>query len=152
MAYTTADGRRQLLETIAEAIERLGQALALLGVAYEELDESRGDALEERLFRPVQTAYGRARRTHAGFAQRHGLEGRTFAQPPAPAAWHGARSLVEDAADEVDAAEGRISELQDSLLPVEVGDPELRADLAEVRELLGPPRSGADDVLRLLWR
>lgn len=152
MAYTTAEGQRQLLDTIAEAIDGLGQALALLGVAYEELDESRADELEARLFRPVQVAYGRARRTHAEFAERSGLPGRTFAQPPAPAAWHGARSLVQDAVDEVAGADEALVELQDSLLPVEVGDPELRAGLAAVRELIAPLEGSADAVLRLLWR
>jgi hypothetical protein len=36
----------------------------------------------------------------------------------------------------VDAADHILAELQDSLRPVEVGDPELRAGLAEVRTLL----------------
>jgi hypothetical protein len=152
MAYTTAEGRQQLLDTVAEAIDELGQALALLGVAYEELDDSRGDLLEEALFRPVQTAYGRIRRTHAEFAARAGLPARTFTQPPAPAAWHGARSLVEDAADEVGTADDTLADLQDSLLPVEVGDPELRRGLAEVRALLSPLQDAADGVLRQLWR
>lgn len=152
MAYTTAEGQQQLLDTIAEAIDELGQALALLGVAYEELDESRGDELEERLFRPVQAAYGRARRTHSEFAERHGRPTRTFTQPPAPAAWHGARSLVEDALDEAGTADDTLADLQDSLLPIEVGDTELRKGLSEVRELLGPPQRRGDDVLRMLWR
>lgn len=152
MAYTTAEGRQQLLDTVAEAIDQLGEALARFGVAYEELDESRGDALEERLFRPVQSAYGRARRVHGDFAARAALPSRTFAQPPAPAAWHGARSLVEEAADAIGDADDILSELQDSLLPVEVGDPELRAGLAEVRSTLAPLQTAADDVLRQLWR
>ncbi|HEY4277164.1 MAG TPA: hypothetical protein VGM91_03030 [Conexibacter sp.] len=151
MSYTTAEGRQQLLDTIAEAVDELGRAIALLGVAYEELDESRGDALEERLFRPVQAAYGRARRTHAEFAARSGLPGREFAQPDAPAAWHGARNLAEDAVEAVNTAEEAIVELQDSLLPVEVGDPELRAGLAEVREIIASVQGGAEDVLRMLW-
>jgi len=152
MAYTTAEGRRQLLDEVAQAIGELGGALARLGVAYEELDESRGDLLEERLFRPVQTAYGRARRVHAAFAARHGLPETTFAQPPAPAAWHGSRSLVEEAADALAAADDGLAELQDSLLPVEVGDPELRAGLADVRAVLAPLQEAADEVLRQLWR
>lgn len=152
MAYTTAEGRQQLLDTVAEAVDRLGQALALLGVAYEELDESRGDRLEELLFRPAQGAYGRLRRAHGDFAVRAGLPTRTFAQPPAPAAWHGSRSLVEEAADELAAADETLAELQDSLLPVEVGDPELRAALAAVREGLAPLQDGADELLRQLWR
>jgi hypothetical protein len=152
MSYTSAEGRQQLLDSIAEAVDELGRALALLGVAYEELDESRADALEARLFRPVQGAYGRARRAHSEFAERHGLPTRAFTQPDVPAAWHGARNLTEDAVEAVNAAEDAIVELQDSLLPVEVGDPEVRAGLADVRELLTPFQNGADDVLRTLWR
>jgi hypothetical protein len=152
MPYTTSEGRQQLLDTIAEAIDELGQAIALLGVAYEELDESRGDELEGRLFRPVQAAYGRARRAHTEFAGRHALPVRTFTQPAAPAAWHGPRSLVQDAVEEIGTADDTLADLQDSLLPVEVGDPELRRGLSEVRELLGPLQRSADAVLRLLWR
>ncbi|ADB50891.1 hypothetical protein [Conexibacter woesei] len=152
MAYTTAEGQQQLLDTIAEAIDALGEALTRFGVAYEELDESRGDELEARLFRPTQAAYGRARRVHSDFAERSGLPSRTFAQPAAPAAWHGARNLVEDAVGAIEDADDILSELQDSLLPVEVGDTELRAGMSAVRELLGPPQHDADAVLRLLWR
>lgn len=152
MAYTTAEGRQQLLDTVAESIDRLAQALALLGVAYEELDESRADQLEELLFRPVQGAYGRLRRTHVDFAARVGLASRPFGQPQPPAAWHGSRSLVEEAADEVAAADDTLADLQDSLLPVEVGDPELRTALAGVREQLTPLQDGADELLRQLWR
>lgn len=152
MAYTTAEGRQQLLDTVAEAIDALGEALARLGVAYEELDESRGDLLEEQLFGPVQKAYGRLRRVHSSFADRSGLPTRTFAQPDAPAAWHHARSLVEEAADAIADADDGLSELQDSLLPVEVGDPQLRTELADVRSVLGPLDGAAETVLRQLWR
>ena len=65
---------------------QLARALARLGVAYEELDESRGDLLEERLFGPVQKAYGRLRRAHSSFAGRSGLPARSFEQPDPPAA------------------------------------------------------------------
>ena len=72
MAYVTSEARQQLLDEVAQAIDRLAIALAALGAAYEALDEQAGDRLEEALFRPVQAAYGRAKRTHAGFAERHG--------------------------------------------------------------------------------
>jgi hypothetical protein len=38
------------------------------------------------------------------------------------------------------------------MLPVEVGDPELRAGLAEVRELLGGLRARARELVRTLGR
>jgi len=58
MAYTTVEGRQELLETLAEAIDEIGFALASLGAAYEQLDEPTADRLEEELFGPVQVAYG----------------------------------------------------------------------------------------------
>src|SRR4051812_5801197 len=39
MAYTSAEARQELLDYLAEAIERIGLALAALGAAYEQLDE-----------------------------------------------------------------------------------------------------------------
>src|SRR5450755_1191 len=78
MAYTTAEGREQVLDDLAAATERIAIALACLGEAYEHLDDHSAETLEAALFRPVQLAYGRAQRTHAEFARRHGLEVRTF--------------------------------------------------------------------------
>lgn len=136
MAYVTREAREELLETIGEAIDELGRALGALGDAYEQLDERTADALEEGLFRPAQAAYGRAKRTHAGFADRHGLTRRTF-EPVSPgAASRGVRAFVDIAVEAVEDADRILAELQDSMRPVEVGDPELRAGLAEVRELL----------------
>ncbi len=137
MAYVTREARQDLLETVAEAIEELGLALAALGAAYEQLDDNSADRLEEALFRPVQLAYGRAKRTYSGFADRHGLPGQTFdpAAPGAPS--HGVKGFLESAVDAVAEADNTLSVLQDSMMPVEVGDTELRAGLAEVRELIG---------------
>ena len=83
MTYVSQEARQQLLDTVAEATDEIGIALAALGEAYEQLDDDTADTLEEQLFRPVQTAYGRARRTHSGFAERHGLPTRTF-EPASP--------------------------------------------------------------------
>ena len=98
MSYIAREARQELLETVAGAAEEIGAALALVEVAYERLDESSADRLEEQLFRPVQRAYGRAQRTHSGFAERHGLEARPLSphQPSHAAAQP--RELVEDAA------------------------------------------------------
>ena len=148
MTYTAAEARQELLDTIAEATDELGAALAALGAAYEQLDEQSADRLEEQLFRPVQLAYGRARRTHAGFASRHGLPGRTFEPGTAGAPSHGVRGFLDLALAAVERADGGLSELQDSMRPVEVGDAELRAGLAEVRELLAPLPDRAREILR----
>ena len=136
MAYAGREARELLLETIAEATDELAVALAALGAAYEQLDEESGDRLEEQLFRPTQVAYGRARRTHSGFAERHGLPGRTFEPAKAGLPSQGVKGFLERALEAIAEADGVLTDLQDSLRPVEVGDPELRAGLAEVRALL----------------
>jgi hypothetical protein len=143
MAYITAEARQELLDTIAEATDELGTAIAALGDAYEELDEHSADTLEDRLFRPVQHAYARARRTHTEFAARHGLPERAFPPAAHKAPSTGVKGLLEVTDDALQQAEAILVELQDSMSPVEVGDPELRAGLAEVRatlaELAGRP-------------
>jgi hypothetical protein len=152
MAYVTREAREELLATVAEATEEIGAALAALGAAYEQLDEQSGDRLEAELFRPVQVAYGRARRTHAGFADRHGLPGRTFEPASVGLPSQGVRGFVEHATDALVQADGILAELQDSMRPVEVGDAELRAGLAEVRELIAAPPERARRFLSLLGR
>lgn len=137
MTYVDAEARQRLLDEVAQAIDQLAVAIAALGDAYEQLDERSADTLEEELFRPVQSAYGRAKRTHAEFAARHGLAPRAFAPAPSGAASHGVKGFLETAVDAVEGGDATLAELQDSLLPVEVGDPELRAGLAEVRRALG---------------
>ena len=82
MTYVSAEARQELLDTIADAIDELGVALAALGEAYEQLDERTADTLEEQLFRPVQVAYGRAKRTYSGFAGRFDLSERAFERRP----------------------------------------------------------------------
>jgi hypothetical protein len=152
VAYTTADAREQLLSTLAQATEDLGLALASLSEAYELLDESSAERLEQGLFRPVQLAYGRARRTHAEFAERHGLSGRTFepASPGAPS--KGVKGFLDSAVHAVSDANGKLATLQDSMLPVEVGDPQLRAGLEEVRGLIDHLGAHARELERPIGR
>ena len=152
MAYVTAEARQRLLDDFAEAIDEIGAALAALGGAYELLDERTADRLEEELFRPIQVAYGRAQRTHAAFAERYGLQGRTFtpATPGVPS--QGVKRFLETAVEGVGEADTILAEIQDSMMPVEVGDPELRAGLAEVRELVGALRGQARELVRTLGR
>jgi hypothetical protein len=152
MAYVTAEARQDLLQAVADAIDEIGVALAALGAAYELLDERTADRLEEELFRPIQVAYGRAKRTHAGFAERYGLQGRTFEQPSPGAPSQGVKSFLERAVDAVAEADDILADLQDSMRPVEVGDAELRAGLSEVRELVGHLRGQARELVRTLGR
>jgi hypothetical protein len=152
VAYTTADARQQLLDTLAAATAEIAVALAALTEAYEQLDENTAEQLERELFRPVQTAYGRAQRTHAEFAERHGLEGRAFEPAPPGAPSHGVKGFIESAVAAVERADSGLSTLQDSMLPVEVGDPQLRAGLEEVRALLDHTRARARELVRRLGR
>jgi len=152
MAYVTAEARQRLLDDFAEAIDEIGAALAALGGAYELLDEHTADRLEEQLFRPIQVAYGRAQRTHAGFAERYGLQGRKFTPATPGVASQGVKSFLETAVEAVGEADTILAEIQDSMMPVEVGDPELRAGLAEVRELVGHLRARARELVRTLGR
>jgi hypothetical protein len=150
--YTTADARQQLLDTVAEAAHELGVALAALSEAYEQLDERNADRVEQELFRPVQTAYGRARRAHAAFAERHELPGRVFEPAVAGAPSKGARGFLDSAVDAVASADRQLSTLQDSMLPVEVGDVQLRADLEQIRVLLESFGVHARELERTLGR
>ena len=152
MAYRADDARRDLLERIGEATDDLGVALAALGAAYEQLDTNTADRLEELLFRPAQLAYGRARRVHADFADRHGLPGRTFEPVSAGLPSQGVRGFLERATDAIDDADVTLADLQDSMMPVEVGDAELRAGLSAVRELIGQLQDRAPGFLRTLGR
>jgi hypothetical protein len=152
MAYGTSEARKELLETVAEAIDELGVALAALGAAYERLDEQSADRLEERLFRPVQLAYGRAQRTHAGFAGRHGLASRDFEQASAGLPSQGVKGFLERALEAVAEADAILADLQDSMRPVEIGDPELRAGLAEVRELVADVSADGREFLSTFGR
>lgn len=136
MGLGDAGARAQLLDAVAAATDQLGQALAALGAAYEHLDDPTADRLEEELFRPLQTAYGRAQRTYAAFAQRAGLPARAFAVADTPAGARGVTELLTRALDAVHGANDALIGLQDSMMPVEFGDAELRHGLGEVRSLI----------------
>jgi methionine synthase II (cobalamin-independent) len=152
VSYTNAEAREQLLDDFAAAIDQLALALACLGVAYEQLDEHLSDLLEEQLFRPVQLAYGRAKRTHTEFAQRYDQPRRTFDEVSAGVQSQDAKTLIDKAADATRAAGDAIAALQDSMLPVDVGDTELRAGLSEVRTLIDQVPARAHQLVRIVGR
>jgi hypothetical protein len=152
VAYTTAEGRERVLDDLAGAIDDVALALALLGAAYDVLDERAADELEEQLFRSVQLAYGRAQRTHSDFASRHGFPVRRFETPSPGAPSQSANELITRASDASAKADQAIADLQDSMLPIEVGDPELRAGLTAARELLAPVPRRARELGRTVGR
>jgi hypothetical protein len=151
MSYTNAEGRTQILEDTAAAIAQLGIALAELAEAYEHLDEGLADHMEQALHRPLQSAYGQLKRTNAEFARRVDLPAPPIADSRQPAP-ENPRVALENAADAVQAADDMLSELQDSLLPVEVGDQELRAGLSAARTLIAPLPGACDDLVRTFGR
>ena len=137
MTYVAGEARQELLDTVAEAADALSRALASLAGAFDMLDDHTAERLEDELFRPLQLAYGRARRTHAEFAGRHALPPRAFAPAETGHPSQGVSGFLDGAVDAIEHADDVLAELQDSMLPVEVGDPEVRAGLAEVRTLIG---------------
>jgi hypothetical protein len=152
MAQTMVEARQQILDDLAGALDQLGLAVASLSEAFEQLAVDPADKLEADLYRPVQRAYGRGKRTHAQFAERVGLQGDTFEPPSAGPSSQGVKELVQRMAAALADADRRVAELQDTMLPIEAGDAELRAGLGEVRELLEPVPRAAAMFLRSLGR
>lgn len=152
MSYNAGEARAQLLDDVADATDQLALALASLGEAYEELDEQTADALEEQLFRPTQSAYGRLRRTHAEFAGRHGLPGREFRASSGGLHSADPRVYVDRSIDAIERADQVLAELQDSMMPVEVGDRELRAGLSETRSAIAELPARARRLMRTQGR
>ena len=152
MAYTNAQARQQLLDTLALAAGQIGVAVANLSAAYEQLDDAAADRLEDELFRPLQAAYGQAKRAYAEFAGRHALPARDFEPAHPHIREHNARGIIDDAAAAVARADATLAGLQDSMLPVEVGDPPLRAALEHVRTLLDDSGRRTRELTRTLGR
>ncbi len=152
MAFSTAEGRAQILGDFGTAIDEIALASACLSEAYEQLDPTTADRLEDELYRPVQRALGRAKRTQAGFAERigHDLPVSELAEPSLRRLT--VKEMIQRAVTATSDAGRQIAELQDTMLPIEVGDGELRAGLAEVRELLGVLSERAPQFLRGLGR
>lgn len=152
MAITAFEAREQILDDLAAAIDQVALAIASLGEAYDRLSVAPADRLEAELFRPIQKAFGRSKRTHTQFAERNGFPPSQFASPSAGVQSQSVTDLVEQAVAVAADANRRISELQDSMLPIEFGDPELRSGLAEVRTLLDELPGTAREFLRTLGR
>ena len=152
MARTALEARGQILDELAAAIDQVALAVACLGEAYELLAVDAADRLEAELFRPVQKAYGRGKRTHTQFAERFGLPKREFELPSPGLSSQGVKVLVQRAVVASTDADRRIAELQDSMLPIESGDAELREGLSDVRELLSEAPRSAGQFLRTLGR
>jgi hypothetical protein len=152
LSFTTAEARDRIIGDLEAAEEELGFAVASLGEGFEALPEGSADRLEDELFRPVQKAYARTKRTRTGFAQRVSRDTDEPQPKPVGAPSQGAKGFVQAAVAAATHADLILSELQDSMMPVEGGDAELRAGLSEIRELLSPLRVSAATFLRTLGR
>lgn len=152
MAITREEAVEQILDELGNGIERTALALACLGAAYEALTTAPADRLEEGLYGPVQRAFGRGMRAHSRFSEQNGRERRSFPQPDAGVASQGPRAFVDRAVVAAANADRALSELQDTSLLIEFGDSELRAGVAEMRELLAPLPVSAREFLRTLGR
>jgi hypothetical protein len=152
MPYTRQEGQQQLLDSIERASQEIGVALTAIGEAHEQLDEQAADRLEAEMFRPLQRAYALARRTRAEFASRSGLLAGELEEQTRGAPSRGPKGFVEDAVQAVEEADSTLAQLQDSMLPVEVGDADLRSGLSSVRELIGQVPPAAREMLRTFGR
>lgn len=152
MPVSRQEAVERILGDLSTALERNALALACLGAAFETLTSAPAERLEDELYRPVQRAFGRGKRAHAAFAERSGEPAATFELPDPGVASQGARAFVERAVVAAANADRALSELQDTMLPIEFGDAELRAGLTEMRELLAPLPVAAREFLRTLGR
>ena len=149
---TDAEAREQLMDAIADAADSLSVAIAALGEAYELLDETTADRLEEQLFQPLQSAYGRAKRTRTEFAARRGFEVGAL-EPQRPGVSNGGPTgRIDDAVEAVRVADQTLADLQDSMLPIEYGDVELRAGITDTRALLAGTTGRAREFVRTFGR
>lgn len=152
MAISGEEARQEILDDLAAAIDGIALAAGRLGEVYERLSVDSADRLEAELFRPVQRAFGRSKRAHSRFAEQVGKPShQPAASPPAPPS-QPPKELIEAAVVAAAEADHRLAELQDSMLPIEFGDAELRAGLAEAREQLAELPGAAREFLRRLGR
>jgi hypothetical protein len=152
MPYTNLAARQQLIDSLYAATAELADAIAALGAAHEQLDDQQADRLEDELFRPLQRAYSRARKTQEGFAARYSLPTHDAEPPITGAPATGVKGFIEAAVAAVIRADNELAAIQDSLMPIEVGDPELRAGLTEVRQLVNGLSHRARAFLRTFGR
>lgn len=152
MAYTTEEGQRQVLDALSQATHEIDCALAALSEAHEQLDEQSADRLERQLFRPAQRAYALLSRTRADFASRSSLQVAELEAPARGAPAHGVKGFLDETIETIESADTTLADLQDSMLPVEVGDAQLRGGISSVRELIGEVAPAGRAMLRTFGR
>jgi hypothetical protein len=153
MTYTSHEGRERILRESGEAAAALLGSIEALGAAYEALDDNAAQDLESRLYDPVGRAAKTLLATAAAFAQRcdEPFE-RPVAKHFAGGREDGPRQYVDAAVALVGEADALLAELQDSLLPIEVGDAPLREGLAATRRTVASLPQAARELERTLGR
>ena len=143
MAFTTREAHEQIVAELGWAVGQIALASETLSDAYERLDVTTADRLEDELYRPLQRSFGRAKRTLVQFAGKVGIEPSEGEPDETNLGRLTVKQTIERAV--ALAADGgqRIAELQDSDMAIAAGDAELRAGLAETRRLLGELSSRA---------
>jgi hypothetical protein len=152
MTVTTLEARQRVLDDLADATDQIALAIACLTEAFEQLAVDAAEQLEDELFRPLQKADGRAKATRSGFAARVGMRAPGAQMPDAGRSSQGVKEFIERAETASAEADRILAELQDSMIPIESGDAELRAGLGDVRELLARVPDPARRLQRELGR
>ena len=122
MSYTTADGRRQVLDALAAAADQLGNAVAYLGGPT-----NSSTTMPPSAWRSSCSARCSSRTAGRGACTASSRSATTSparsfeAQQPHMRA-NDARGLIDSAVEAVARADGGLGGLQDSMLPIEVGD------------------------------
>jgi hypothetical protein len=153
MTYSSHEGRDRIFRDSADAAAGLLGAIEALGTAYEALDEHAADELERHLYAPIGLAAKTLLAAVTAFAAR---SDETFERPVAKhfpgGREDGARQHVDAAIAFVGESDEILAELQDSLIPVEVGDAALREGLSATRRTLAPLPQAARELERTLGR
>ena len=104
---------------------------------------ARTDAAERvAFFRDVLEPFARSIRGGVTFVRMVDGENRPVEQQPAGVSPTGATGFIHQAVESISEADRTLTGLQDSMLPVEVGDAALRSGLVEVRDRYGDFPSG----------
>jgi hypothetical protein len=152
MAFTTREAQERIVDELGWAVGQIALASEVFSDAYERLDATTADRLEDELYRPLQRGFGRAKRTLVQFAGRVGLEPQEGEPGDANVARLTLKETIERAVALAADGAQRIAELQDSDMAIAAGDSELRSGLAETRRLLGELSTRAPAFLRTLGR
>lgn len=153
VTYDPAEARRALVDDLLGAAQDVAEAIAYASAAYDLLDDTSGDRLEEQVFAPLQKALGALRRAAEGFATRHGIAAPAAAPPPPePHPSQGVAALLDGCGAAARRADDHLGTLQDSLLLIDLGDAELRTGVADVRRRLGGVPAALRTFTRMLGR